>query len=145
MCRGNATDGSDREKADEYEMYVKKEFQKMKRSGVLGNLEVIDKRGAESGAAADMSKEIMMLRYRGFTVPVLPEDHIDRRQKKNKIHTWPGCCKVANVFNAPRLAPYCLNKRGEDRAKIIQDQGQWCRERSQENFVMPKTRFPSDW
>ena len=82
-------------------MRLKKVIEKLKRSGVLGNLDIVDKRGTESDETEDMSKEIMMLRYQGFTVPCLLEDHIDRRQKKNKIHTWPGCNKVTNVLNAP--------------------------------------------
>ena len=116
---------------------MQKEFEKLKRSGVLGNPDIVDKRGTQPDETPDVSNEIMMLRYQGYFSAGLLEFYIDSRQRKNKIHTWPGCNKVTDVLNAPRLKLHSYSQRGEDRCQIIRDQRLWCRECNPEDLIVP--------
>ena len=65
------------------------------------------------------------------------EKQIDSRKGKKKVHTWPGCCKIAKVQNAPLLELRRFNTNGEDRCKIINDMGLWCRECNPDQFIVP--------
>ena len=50
-----------------------------------------------------------------------------RKQPPNKIHAWPGCAKMSNVLDAPRMLMRQYNDNGEDRAAITHSMGAWCK------------------
>ena len=119
----------------EYEEAAKKEFAMLKKSGVLKNLELTDSRGQR--ATPDVSEESITLRYCGLDSSELLEKQIDNRKGKKKVHTWPGCCKVAKVQNAPLLELRRFNTNGKDRCKTINDMGLWCRDATPTSSLFP--------
>ena len=127
----------------EYQEAAKKEFAMLKKSGVFNNLELTDSRDQE--ATPDVGEESITLRYCGIDSSDLLEKQIDNRKGKKKVHTWPGCCKVAKVQNAPLLEVRRFNTSGEDRCKIINDLGLWCRECNPDQFIVPLNLRHVDW
>ena len=101
LFRGTPKDDSDEGSWAEYEKAVKEEFAQLKMSGLLRNLELIDNssHGQAPEATPDASNELITLMYCGFYTTALLEQHIDSRKDKLKIHTCPGCNKIANVLN----------------------------------------------
>ena len=139
VFRGTPKDDPDEDDWAEFEEAAKKEFAQLKKSGVLKNLELTDNRsrGQVQEATPDVSEEIITLRYCGLYTTALLEEHIDSRKDKKKVHTWPGCCKIANVLNAPLIKLRRYNTSGEDRCKIIRDMNLWCRECNPGQFIVP--------
>ena len=139
VFRGTPKDDPGENDFAEFEEAAKTEFARLKKSGVLKNLELTDSRsrGQVQEATPDVSEEIITLRYCGLYTTALLEKQIDSRKGKKKVHTWPVCCKIAKVLNAPPNDLRRYNASGEDRCKIIKDMNLWCRECNPDQFIVP--------
>ena len=120
---------------------------------MCNNLVLTDSQDKE--ATPDTGEEGITLRYCGIASKDQLERMIDKRigsaKVKKKIHTWPGCRKVAKMVNAPLLEVRRFNADGEDRCQLINDLGLWCLECNPDQFIVPLNlrhfdmHKPTDW
>ena len=128
------------------EKAVKEELQRLKKLGLLENLDTDDESETKSADQTPVKQQDRLsLRYCGCAKPSEMASIIDNGNKDKKIHVWPGCRKMANRADAIRLNIHRFNGLGEDRAQTIFDNGLWCKECNPNNEVLPSSMEQVSW